>query len=122
MPPITVTGYVNLASSAMFISVIYTVAGSGGSSGGSGDSFVSIDQLDGCHNITGDARMDVGTAAFVLARSQALTPRDQRRFAAKYRPGSTFELPFPDGSVARFEVGVWNFTEPLVAEKPNSCQ
>ena len=89
---------------------------------GGGGGFADLEQQDGCHNITGDNRMDVATAAFVLARSQAISPRDQRNFARKYTPGSTFELTFPDGSIARFEVGAWNFQVPLVAEKPNSCQ
>ena len=120
-PRIKVVGSVNFANSAMLIGVIYTVTGGGSSGGGSGDSFAQINQLDGCHNITGDAREALATAAFVLARSRAVGIRARAKFAEKYSAGSIFSLPLPDGSIARYVVGVYNATAPLVTEAPNSC-
>jgi len=117
--PVIATGFAYFSIQRLVIGISYALNSGGG---GGGNGFADLEQQDGCHNITGDQRYDIATAAFVFARSKAITPGAQRKFGAKYRAGSTFELKFPDNSVARYEVGAWRFAVPLVAEKPNSCQ
>ncbi len=119
LPPITVTGFAYFSIQRLVIGITYALNYSGG---GGGSGFADLKQQDGCHNITGDDRLGLAVAAFVFARSQAVGINARLNFAEKYKPGSTFELTFPDGSIARFEVGAYNTTAPLVAEKSNSCQ
>ncbi len=105
-----------------FVRFFWSPTFAGGGGGGGGSSSISIGQVnanEACNALGGTERLSLLNIAFVAART--LNSRNIGGFLRDNPPGSTFEVPLPNGSVIRGIVSGALLNPAILAEASNSC-